>query len=304
MPCGRSGHADHRSFAAESIPVRRCRQVVSTSAPSPAVKLQEQVASEVGLLDNHPVSTWNDYQEETANFFRSLGMEAETNVAVKGVRTSHDVDVVVRSHHVGFDLMWLIECKLWRTKISKLHVLGLREIVSDTGADRGILMAEQGFQKGALEASQLTNVQLTSLRELSSTAGFALGMAQLRNVQERINECRIKYWDLPKAFRIEHGLWSSLTELGYSGIEVIRSVTAALDSAFLNSFPVKYGKMIGVFHGIGIPVNAEFLEVLREAHGENCQAADTPIELFMLLDPKVAELEAKLEAAHVAWNSD
>jgi len=57
------------------------------------------------------VPEWSDYQEEVAEFFRSLGLAAETNVTVRGVRTNHNVDVVVRSKHVGFEILWLIECK-------------------------------------------------------------------------------------------------------------------------------------------------------------------------------------------------
>lgn len=56
---------------------------------------------------------WKDYQEEAAEFFRSLGLHAETDVTVKGVRTNHDVDVVVKSCHAGFAVTWLVECKRW-----------------------------------------------------------------------------------------------------------------------------------------------------------------------------------------------
>ncbi len=95
--------------------------------------------------------TWEKYQEEAAEFFRSLGLYAQTDAKVQGVRTQHDIDVLIKSHHVGFEVTWIVECKKWNTRISKLHVLALREIVSDTGADRGILLSESGFQSGAIE---------------------------------------------------------------------------------------------------------------------------------------------------------
>src|ERR1700730_10495434 len=113
---------------------------------------------------------WQEYQEEVASFFRSVGLEATTNFTVQGVRTSHDVDVFVKSHHVGFDVVWIVECKQWKNKVSKLHVLALREIVTDVGADRGILLAESGFQSGAVEAAKLTNVYVTSFADLRGTA--------------------------------------------------------------------------------------------------------------------------------------
>lgn len=49
---------------------------------------------------------WKQYQEDVASYFRSLGLEASTDVSVRGVRTSHNIDVLVKSHHVGFDVMW------------------------------------------------------------------------------------------------------------------------------------------------------------------------------------------------------
>lgn len=42
---------------------------------------------------------WKDSQEEAAAFFRALGLDAQTDVTVQGVRTKHDVDVLVKSHH-------------------------------------------------------------------------------------------------------------------------------------------------------------------------------------------------------------
>jgi hypothetical protein len=48
------------------------------------------------------------YQEEVAEFFRGLGLEATTDHTVQGVRTKHAIDVYVKSHHVGFDVVWLV----------------------------------------------------------------------------------------------------------------------------------------------------------------------------------------------------
>lgn len=66
------------------------------------------------------------------------------------------MDVVVRSKHVGYEVLWLLACKHWKSPVTKLHVLRLREIVNDLGADRGILLCEAGFQTGAIEAANLT----------------------------------------------------------------------------------------------------------------------------------------------------
>jgi restriction system protein len=230
------------------------------------------------------MAEWSDYQEEVARFFRSIGLQADTNVTLKGIRTSHDIDVVVRSNHVGFDLLWLVECKHWKTAVSKLHVLALREIVSDLGADRGILMAENGFQSGAQEAAQLTNVQLTSLAELTTTASDALGKAQLHTLQERVAKCREQYWDLDRDTRIKYGLRDDPGG-GYSGFHVLQILDAALTSASRGQLPV-----IGT---------APFGEIAIAMADPKLRAAKTLNELLEHLEPMVADLEVRLNVPEI-----
>ncbi len=182
---------------------------------------------------------WNDYQEEAAALFRSMGLEASTNVTVQGVRTKHAVDVVVKSHHAGFDVTWLVECKHWNSPVSKLHVLALREIVSDTGSDRGILLCEAGFQSGAIEAANLTNVQVTSLENVRATAGGDIAAMRLRELFDRVESCRVQYWDIPKVERIEKGLRFDVTEWGYSGARVVGICADLINRAFRGVYPFR-----------------------------------------------------------------
>jgi hypothetical protein len=145
-------------------------------------------------------------RSEYRNHFRSIGLEATTDHVVQGVRTKHAIDVYVRSHHVGFDVVWIAECKHWNTPVSKLHVLALREIVSDLGVDRGILLCEAGFQSGAAEAATLTNVHLTSIAALRGTASTEITAMRLHDLFDLAEACRVRYWDLPKDARIKTGL--------------------------------------------------------------------------------------------------
>ncbi|EPL2316804.1 restriction endonuclease, partial [Klebsiella pneumoniae] len=93
------------------------------------------------------------------------------------------------SHHAGFDIIWLVECKHWKNPVSKLHVLALREIVTEIGADRGILLSESGFQSGAIEAANLTNVHITSLAELSLSASKDIYSMRLRELYNQVEIC-------------------------------------------------------------------------------------------------------------------
>jgi restriction system protein len=166
-----------------------------------------------------------------------LGLEAFTDVTVNGVRTSHDIDVLVKSHHVGFDITWIVECKHWKTPVSKLHVLALREIVADVGADRGILLSEAGFQSGAKEAANLTNVQVTSISEMRETASGSIYAMRLRELFDRVGICKDRYWEIPKDERIEFGLRSDVGEHGYSGARIIDMCVDLLTRAFRGVYP-------------------------------------------------------------------
>lgn len=112
---------------------------------------------------------WRDYQQATAEFFASLGYEATTDETVKGIRHKHNVDVVVRFSKHSFKCLWLIECKLWASPIPKEKVLAFQSIIEDVGADKGIILSEEGFQSGCFACANRTNILLSSLSELRQT---------------------------------------------------------------------------------------------------------------------------------------
>ncbi len=221
---------------------------------------------------------WKKYQEDAAEYFRSIGLNASTDVAVKGVRTSHDVDVLVTSHYVGFDITWVVECKCWQKPVNKLHVLGLREIVSDVGADRGILLSESGYQSGAIEAANLTNIQVTSLADIRDSASHSIYAMRLRDLYDRVGTCKDRYWDIPKDDRIDCGLRPEVGEHDYSGARVIDLCTDLLTKAFRGIYPFESGEIETVI-----------------LFGRNKQF-ESPREVVELIDSKVLELEGKLDS--------
>lgn len=221
---------------------------------------------------------WYEYQEQAAQLFRDLGLQAETNVRVQGIRTHHNVDVRVISRHAGFDVTWLVECKQWASPVSKLHVLALREIVADTGADRGILLSESGAQSGAHEAAVLTNVRITSLAEIRSVAELEINMARLCDVFDRIAPCKAHYWEIPKDVRIDYGLRPGLFEDGYSGQFVIRALEDVVGKALRGRFPfpVEFESYAGTQ---GVPQ-----EILSSQH-----AIDVASQLVSELENRLAQ---------------
>jgi hypothetical protein len=225
---------------------------------------------------------WKDYQREAAEFFRSLGMSAEVDVTLQGVRTTHAIDVVVRSKHVGFEILWLVECKHWKSPVSKIHVLGLREIVADLGADRGIILCEAGFQAGAIEAANLTNVHASSLATLSLETKSDVSAMRLRDIADRVASAKSSYWDLDKSYRIAVGLRSEAGEHSYSGDLIVQYCETVVAEARLGRYPIEMGH-----YGRLMPF--ELPETYR-----------TFDDVAFALDPMLADLEARLVEAHVA----
>lgn len=181
---------------------------------------------------------WREYQEKAAEFFRSLGLEANTDITISGARTKHDIDVLVKSHHAGFNITWIVECKYWKSKVSKLHVLALREIVQDTGTDRGFILAENGFQSGAIEAAALTNVHVTSLAEAANTASHQILSMQMRDLYDRLLLCKDEYWDIPKCLRIKSGLRPDTYECSYTGYWAISTAENLLIKGLRGHYPI------------------------------------------------------------------
>lgn len=221
---------------------------------------------------------WKDYQQEAAEFFRLLGLSAQTDVTLQGIRTQHDIDVLVKVPIAGFEVRWIVECKHWKASVPKLHVFGLRDIVSDLGADRGIILSETGFQSGAIEAANLTNVQLTSLAALKGTCKTAIFAIRLRNLYDRVEIAGEKYWDIPKDVRIEKGL---RFEVGnekdfYSGARVVEVSKELLIRAFRDTYPIQLDRL-----------HKYFLPQLPESFNDH-------EDVVTALEPIISDLETRL----------
>jgi restriction system protein len=239
------------------------------------------------------VASWRDYQEEVAVFFRTLGLTADTDVTLQGVRTSHDVDVVVNSRHAGFEVLWLVECKAWKSAVPKEKVLALRSIVDDVGADRGFIMAEGGYQSGALQAARFANVVLTSLADLRETLAYEVGIASLSSLDARIGRCRDRYWAIDKQDRIDLGLRPDVGASGFMGDALLKAVEHTLRQALLRGFPVVYDRAYAA-------LSAHAGGAFDPVDPDDDHAIETPAHLFAILDGELRELETRLDAAEEA----
>jgi restriction system protein len=131
---------------------------------------------------------WHVYEEQAGTFFRSLGLSAEVGKLVAGARAAHKIDVTVEFERWGLRHLWIVECKQHQRPIEKADVETLKSIASDVGASVALLLAESGFQPGAIAAARSTNVVLSSLTSLRERAADEVLAEALAGLEARIGE--------------------------------------------------------------------------------------------------------------------
>ena len=141
---------------------------------------------------------WKKYQKRAAEFFTTLGLEAEVEKNIEGARSAHEVDVYVTGNYKGIDFTWVIECKSWSSNIPKEKVMALSAIVQDVGADRGFLLSEKGFQSGAIRSAARSNITLSSLHDLSESTEDYLIDAMLQGLFWRISKAQRRLRDIKR----------------------------------------------------------------------------------------------------------
>lgn len=182
---------------------------------------------------------WYTFQEEIRNHFKSLGCQAETNVRIDGVRTSHDIDILVQTKFLGHNLKWLVEAKKWNKKVSKLHVLALRQIVDDIGVDKGFIISEKGFQKGAVEAVKNSNIELLSFAELRERANFTIQNAILDTYMDRVNLVVSRYFAHSKKVRQKYDLKAGVENIGhFSAYILLIRIVQAIKEGKKSEYPI------------------------------------------------------------------
>lgn len=167
---------------------------------------------------------WKLYQEETAEFFRRLGCEADVEAKVSGARADHKIDVWVRFKKFGLETKWVVECKHWNSSVTKEKVLVLRSVVEDVGADRGILISAAGYQSGAIRAAEKTNVTLTDLDGLKETAQEDLLASVLHRIETRAVELKYALHDLFSSEQTSQHSWTSKPLSGVNGNTVMNTI--------------------------------------------------------------------------------
>ena len=116
------------------------------------------------MIDDVPES-WKDLQTGVARILWECGVDASIEKPVDLARGQAKIDVWAHDASSTPPQTYIIECKLWNSPVPQTVVHAFRTVVGDSGANWGAIISSNGFQRGAYEAAQYSNVRLFSWDE-------------------------------------------------------------------------------------------------------------------------------------------
>lgn len=107
-------------------------------------------------------SNWKDLQNDVSEFFSEMGYNSQTPYMCINDSISFEIDVYAEKIVSGINIKILIECKYWESDVPQDVVFSMITRVNKFGANIGIIITKNGFQKGAISSVKDTNILLFS----------------------------------------------------------------------------------------------------------------------------------------------
>jgi Restriction endonuclease len=147
------------------------------------------------IFDHEPAD-WAELQDRVAQLFSELECDVKVGERVELVRGSKEIDVAVRDHQTVPPSVYLCECKFWSKPIPQEVLHSFRTVLADFGAHRGFIISRAGFQAGAKEAVQNTNLDLLTFEELQALFFDRWRVAMGKRYRPQA-DLLFPYWDYP-----------------------------------------------------------------------------------------------------------
>jgi len=113
----------------------------------------------------HTPESWKNLQNEVGQILCECGFDAKVDKKIETTRGTVNVDVYAEDHSRISEIKYLIECKYWKNRVPKTIVHAFRTVVSDFGANVGLIVSSAGFQSGAFDTVKKSPVKLVNWRE-------------------------------------------------------------------------------------------------------------------------------------------
>ncbi|NLN07064.1 MAG: restriction endonuclease, partial [Firmicutes bacterium] len=112
------------------------------------------------MIDSKIPNTWMDLQNEVSKIFIESGFKSESPKIIETVREKVEVDVYAVDISHKPEIVYLCECKHWKRAIPSEIIRSFRSVVTDFGANLGIIISLKGYQAGAFKSIRNTNIKL------------------------------------------------------------------------------------------------------------------------------------------------
>lgn len=119
------------------------------------------------IFDSSP-TTWQELEELVCQAFCEMRYESYRNYQINTIRGNVNIDVYAINKSTPIPAIILCECKYWNRPVEQSVIHGFRTICSDFGAHFGIIISRKGFQSGANESREATNVHLYDFTEFQA----------------------------------------------------------------------------------------------------------------------------------------
>lgn len=117
------------------------------------------------MLTTRVPDTWQDLQTSVARILSECGFAVALERVVDLGRGRAEIDVSAEEFIQGRRNLIICECKRWKTAIPQQVIHAFRTVTAETGANTGYIISLKGFQTGAFEAIERTNVRLVTWEE-------------------------------------------------------------------------------------------------------------------------------------------
>ncbi len=140
------------------------------------------------IFDNAPTD-WHQLETLVAQAFAEMGCIATLDANIPKTRSESRIDVYVEDSTLSPPAVYLCECKYWNRPVSKHVVQQFRTVISDSGANLGIIISKKGFQNGAVEEAEYTNIRLYSWQDFQEAFEQRWTITMTERFRKLAHEC-------------------------------------------------------------------------------------------------------------------
>ena len=120
------------------------------------------------LITENTPEDWRSLQDEVGTILEECGFDVDVERTFETVRGEVEIDVYGEEVIDGRTLTIACECKHWTRRVPQAVVHSFRTVLGDLGINSGYVISSNGFQEGAFEACQNTNLELLTWQEFQT----------------------------------------------------------------------------------------------------------------------------------------